>query len=306
MSADGSILVTGANGFLGRALVSHLVAKSRAPLLGVRKQESHLGQPLPTVALGPLEQKAALARELKGVETIVHCAGLAHVSSKDATSSVERFQAINCEGTLHLAREAQMAGARRFIFISTLGVNGEQSFGRRFSPDDQPAPVSHYANSKLNAEIGLRALAKKTGLEIVIIRPPLIIGPHAGGNVGTIAHMILMGVPLPFGCATRNRRTVASIETMCSLLEACIDHPAAANLTFLAGDGRERSTRQIIEMIGRYNGRKPILLPVPVSLLRSSLLIAGKSKLETQLFGDLEVDISSAVRILGWQPFASE
>lgn len=306
MSASGSILITGANGFLGRALVNYLVAKSRPPLLGVRRPETLSDQPSRTVALGSLEQKPALAGKLKGVETIVHCAGLAHVLGKDAASSVARFHAINCEGTLHLAREAQMAGVKRFIFISTIGVNGEQTFNQKFTPDDVPAPMSPYASSKLRAEIALRQFAKETGLEIVIIRPPLIIGPHSTGNVGTIAKMILMGVPLPFSCATRNRRTVASIETMCSLMEACIEHPAATNRTFLAGDDRERSTRQIIEMVGKYVGRKPVLLPVPITLLRMSLLSVGKSKLEAQLFGDLEVDISNAVRILGWQPFASE
>lgn len=297
MPADRTVLVTGATGFLGRAVVDHLIAEGRKVRAAVRKD----GGP-DAVAVGELSSDTDWSQALKGVDTVVHCAARAHVLKETAADPLAQFRAVNTAATLALARQAAQAGVRRFVFISSIGVNGAETHGTPFHHDDAPHPHSPYAVSKFEAEEGLRALAAETGLEVVVIRPPLIVGPEPKGNLATLNRIIAKGLPLPFGLATRNRRDLVSREVLCGLIEAVIDHPAAAGQVFLAADGEAVSTRVLLERMAAAQGRSITLLPVPTALLALPLKLAGKGAMASQLFGDLEVDIGHAKQTLGWTP----
>ena len=207
-----------------------------------------------------------------------------------------------CALPISLARQAEAASARRFVFISSIGVNGAATYGEPFRHDDPPHPHSPYAVSKHEAEQGLRAIAAETGLEVVVIRPPLIIGPDPKGNLAALQRLIDKGLPLPFGLATGNRRDLVSRDTLCDLIDVVIDHPAAAGETFLVSDGQPMSTRTLLQRMAAARNRSVTLLPVPPALLALPLKAIGKRAMASQLFGDLEVDIGHTRRTLNWAP----
>jgi nucleoside-diphosphate-sugar epimerase len=296
------ILVTGATGFLGRAVVDRLSARGRQVRAAVRRDPGGWPADVESVVVGDLTAATDWSAALKGVDAVVHCAARAHVLRETATDPLTEFRAVNTEATLALARQAATAGARRFVFISSIGVNGAETTGRPFRHDDPPRPHSPYAVSKHEAEQGLRALAAETGLDVVIIRPPLIVGPDPKGNLGTLERVISKGLPLPFGLVTRNRRDLVSRDTLCDLIAVVIDHPAAARETFLVSDGEPVSTRTLLERMAAARGRSITLLPVPPALLALPLRLAGRGAMAAQLFGDLEVDIEHTRRTLGWTP----
>jgi len=301
MAAD-RILATGASGFLGRAVVDHLAARGRTVRAAVRHDTGRWPTGVEAVRTGDLSGATDWSRALESVDTVVHCAGRAHVLKETAADPLTEFRAVNTEATLALARQAAAAGVRRFVFISSIGVNGAATRGDPFRHDDPPHPHSPYAVSKHEAELGLRALAAETGLEVVIIRPPLIIGPDPKGNLATLQRLIDRGLPLPFGLATGNRRDLVSRDTLCDLIDAVIDHPAAAGETFLVSDGEPISTRTLLERMATGRGRSVTLLPVPPILLALLLKAIGKGAMASQLFGDLEVDIGHTRRTLNWAP----
>jgi nucleoside-diphosphate-sugar epimerase len=237
---------------------------------------------------------------------VVHCAALTR------SNDPAEFGRVNTEGTIALARQAAAAGVRRFVFISSLTVNGRSSKDRPFRPDDRPDPQTPYSVSKLDAECGLRALAE-TGLEVAIIRPPRIVWPEASGNLALLARLVRKGVPLPFDLVDHNRRDNVSPESILSLVRLCLDHPAAAGETFLVADGAPLSTRELLVRIGRLVGRRPRLLPVPRALLQlivamlPARLLGGMSRAEMwdELYGSLELDVSRTRELLGWRPTPS-
>jgi len=294
------ILVTGANGFFGAALVDYLEQQGREVLAGTRNGSSTGHEKF--LAYGKLPEIADISARLSSVKTIVHCAARVHVLKEGSVDPLSLFREVNRDGTLALAKQALNASVKRFVFISTIGVNGDATHGTAFSARDIPAPHSPYAVSKLEAETGLLELAANSALEVVIIRAPLILGRNPVGNLATIASLLSRGLPLPFGAATTNRRSLVSTNTLCSLVETCLDHPKATRNVFMAADANPMHTRAIIERVARETGQKARLFPVPTSLLSALLKITGKSKLESQLFGDLEVDISQTVSRLGWSP----
>lgn len=296
------IFVTGASGFLGRAVVAHLARSGRSVRAGVRRDAGGGPAGVETVVVPDLAVGADWAEALAGVGAVVHCAARVHVLKETAEDPLAAFRAVNVEGTLALARQAAAAGVRRFVFVSSIGVNGSETHGRGFRHDDAPAPHSPYAVSKWEAEQGLWALAAETGLEVVVIRPPLITGPQPKGNLATLERILAKGLPLPFGLADRNRRDLVSVETLADLIETVIDHPAAAGGTFLVSDGRPVSTRELLETMAAAQGRRLTLLPVPTGLLAAPLKLAGKGAMASQLFGDLEVDISHTREVLDWSP----
>lgn len=251
---------------------------------------------------GPIDGDTDWRPALHDVDAIVHTAARAHVLREETNEPLALFRRVNRDGTLRLAEQAAQAGVRRFVFISSIGVNGGETKGRPFRPEDPPAPHSPYAVAKLEAELGLREIAVRSGLEITIVRPPLVLGWGAKGNLGALARAIEKGLPLPLGGITRNRRDLVSLEVLVDLLIACIDHPAAAGETFLASDGISRSTRQIAERVGRDVGRAPRLVPIPARWLGALLRAAGKGGTAAQLLGDLQVDISRTRSLLGWAP----
>lgn len=302
MPGKRAVLVTGANGFLGRAVVDHLAGGGRTVHAAIRAGRSEGIPGARTFAVGDLAVDTDWSAALEGVDVVVHCAGRAHVLKEQAPDPLAVFRAVNCGAALSLARKAQAAGVRRLVFISSIGVNGAETHGRAFRHDDSPQPHSPYAISKFEAEQGLRTIEAETGLEVVIIRPPLILGPDPKGNLGTLNRLIDKGVPLPFGMATGNRRDLVSRDTLSRLIEVVIDHEAAAGQTFLISDGEPISTRTLLERMAAARARRLVLLPVPASLLALALKLVGRSAMASQLFGDLEVDIDHTRHTLGWAP----
>jgi nucleoside-diphosphate-sugar epimerase len=239
---------------------------------------------------------------LQGCQALVHCAARVHVMDDGATDPLAEYRRANVEGMLHLARQAAEAGVSRFVFLSSIKVNGEQTpVDRPFTADDMPAPANPYAVSKHEAEQGLLALAEKTGLEVVIIRPPLVYGPGVKANFASMMRWLDKGVPLPLG-AIHNRRSLVARANLVDLILTCLDHPAAANQVFLAGDGEDLSTTELLRKLGQALGRPARLLPVPEGLLEGAAGLLGKRAVAQRLCGSLGVDIGKARERLGWEP----
>ncbi len=297
-----SVLVTGANGFLGRAVVDHLAAQGLAVRAAIRTTDGTAGGGVQQIGIGDLTAETDWSTALEGVDLVVHCAARAHVLNERSADPLTLFRAVNCEATVALARAAAAAGVRRLVFVSSIGVNGAETRGRPFRSDDPPRPHSPYALSKWEAEQGLRVVEAETGLEIVVLRPPLIVGPDPKGNLRTLDRLIARGLPLPFGLATGNRRDLVSLQTLCGLIGTVIEHPAAAGRTFLVSDGAPISTRILLERMAQTRDRRLTLLPVPPALMVQALRLIGRGAMASQLFGDLEVDIAHTRDTLGWTP----
>ena len=292
-----SILVTGGTGFIGRALVTRLV-QDRAQ---VRSSVRHRPKSSIEVQAPSLGSDAEWRSALEGMATVIHTAARAHVLKEEAESPIQIFRELNSAGTLQLARQAAEVGVQRFLFISSIGVNGMQSI-KPFTESDTPHPIEPYAVSKLEAEQGLMALSKEAGMEVVIIRPPLVYGPSAPGNFGKLANAVRRGIPLPLGAVTQNRRTLVGLANLVDLIVTCTYHPGAANQVFLAGDDEDLSTADLLHRMAKAFGVSPRLLPVPVPVLKAMALAAGKSGMVERLCGSLQVDITKAREVLGWKP----
>jgi nucleoside-diphosphate-sugar epimerase len=209
---------------------------------------------------------------------------------------------VNVETTLQLASQAAACGVKRFIFISSIKVNGEQTEpGRPFRPDDTPAPQDPYGISKMEAEAGLREVAQETGMEVVIIRPPLVYGPGVKANFASMVKWLQRGVPLPLG-AIHNCRSLVALDNLVDLIITCIHHPAAANQTFLVSDGEDVSTTELLRRMGAALGRPARLLPVPQQMLEWGAALAGKRDMAQRLFSSLQVDMDKTRQLLGWAP----
>lgn len=295
------VLVTGASGFVGRAVVAHFLAQgwavrasSRSPVLDwpVGVEASHIGDTLDAQAW-----RAGVA----GVDSVVHCAARVHVLREQAADPLGDFRQANVQATQALAQAALNAGVRRFVFVSSVGVNGAQTGERPFRADDPPAPHSPYAQSKLEAERALRALTQGQALQAVVVRPPLVYGPGAPGNFARMLAALRRGLPLPLG-AIDNRRSLVAIDNLTSLLHACATHPQAVGNTFMVSDGEDLSTTQLLQRLGQALGRPARLIPVPATLLRAAAAMLGRSDLARQLTGSLQVDISATRQLLGWSP----
>lgn len=289
-------LVSGANGFIGSALVAHLCGKG-IPVTGVVRRAAGGNDLVQADAVGP---DMDWSETLRGHEVLVHTAGRAHVLYNQGANSLAEFRLVNVEGTLALARQAADAGVRRFVFVSSIGVNGNVNT-RPFTAADPPNPVEPYAQSKWEAEQGLMQLATETDMDFVIIRPPLVYGPGAPGNFGSLVRWIEKGIPLPLG-AIDNKRSLAGIDNLVDLIIRCIDHPAAANHVFLAGDGEDLSTTDLLRGVGKAMGRPARLIPVPVGLLQFGATLLGKKAMVQRLLGSLQVDISKTRELLDWKP----
>jgi nucleoside-diphosphate-sugar epimerase len=220
-----------------------------------------------------------------------------------ADDPLSEFRRTNVDATLHLARQAAQAGVKRFVFVSSIKVNGEETVaGYRFHDKDTPQPKDPYAISKLEAEQGLREVATATSMEIVIIRPPLVYGPGVKANFANLMKWICRGVPLPFGAVTENRRSLIAVENLANLIMCCTEHPRAANQLFLASDGEDLSTAELIRRIGIALGRPARLLSIPVPALNVVASLAGKKELAHRLLSSLQVDSDRARDILNWRP----
>ena len=298
------ILVTGATGFVGRAMVERL-ARAQRPVTAARRQGSGSlwSGPGRAVPVGELSPTTDWSMALCGVSAVVHCAARVHVMRESASDPLAAFRQVNVEGTLQLARQAAAAGVRRFVFVSSVKVNGEATMpGHPFRADDPSAAEDAYGISKREAEAGLLQLAASTGLEVVIVRPPLVYGPGVKANFASLARAVAKGVPLPLGAVTGNRRSLVFLDNLVDLLLTCVDHPAAVNQVFLASDGEDLSTADLIRRLAAASGRRARLWPVPLFCLRWGSTLLGRREVLQRLLGSLQVDIGKARELLGWIP----
>lgn len=306
MSNQARVLITGANGFLGTALAQHLAGRF-ALVLAVRSEASVLPDQGTVVAVGDINAATDWSQALAGVDTVVHCAARAHVMNEGSSDPLEEYRKVNVEGTRALVQQAAQAGVKRFVFVSSIKVNGESTTGRQpYGAELQPAPEDAYGQSKHEAEQVLLRECAAAGMELVIIRPPLLYGPGVKANFRSLCQLAAKPLPLPFG-AIRNRRSMLYVGNLCNFIEACMTHEAAANQTFVIADGEDVSLRQLLVLMRRAMGRRPGLLPVSAGLFRLAGRLTGKQAVVDRVVGDLQVDISKARELLGWQaPFSVE
>ena len=294
-----NVLLTGATGFIGGRLAELLEELPRIDLKCAVRREgaAAVGD---EIVVPELDSHANWFEALAGRGVVIHAAARAHIMKDELRDPLEEYRRVNVRGTLELARQAAEAGVCRFLFISSIGVNGNLN-NWPFSEDDEPNPAEPYAQSKWEAEQGLWDISKSTGMEVVIIRPPLVYGPNAPGNFGSLVRWVDKGLPLPLG-AIHNKRSLVALDNLVDLIITCIDHPAAANQVFLAGDGEDLSTTELLQGVAKAMGKPSRLVPVPAGLLMFGATVLGKKAMAQRLLGSLQVDISKARNLLGWQP----
>ncbi len=295
------IFLTGANGFVGSRLFSQLQHVPTFQVAGLCRRLSHGGEGSGLHAVGDLQQ-SDLTVLLSGADVLIHAAARAHIMKDEIADPLAEYRRVNVDGTLSLARQAVAAGVKRFVFISSIKVNGETTAKEKaFRADDKPAPEDAYGLSKLEAEQGLTQLAASNGMEVVIIRPPLVYGPSVKGNFASITKLVEKGLPLPLG-AIQNKRSFIGIDNLVDLIIRCIDHPAAANQVFLAGDGEDLSTTELLRGVGEAMGKPARLIPIPAGMLQFGATLLGKKAIAQRLLGSLQVDITKTCELLDWKP----
>ena len=283
-----TILLSGASGFVGTALLRRL-------------QREGLGAVALPRVFG-FSHDSYFASALVDVHTVVHLAARVHVMRDPDADPFAAFRAVNVGGTLSFARQAAAAAVKRFVFLSSVKVNGESTqIGRMFSEVDLPNPQDAYGQSKYEAEVGLQQVAEDTGMEVVIIRPPLVYGPGVKANFAALMKVVQRGWPLPLG-AVHNQRSLVALDNLVDFIVTCTTHPQAANHTFMVSDGHDLSTTELVQGLARAAGVPGRLLPVPVWALKATAALLGKSDAMQRLCGNLQVDISKARRLLGWVP----
>jgi UDP-glucose 4-epimerase len=289
------ILITGATGFVGRAVLQQ---RSNAVVLGRSRPLGFDGYYIKQ----DIFSLSAYRGCFEGISAIVHCAARVHVMNDCSEDPLASFREVNTAGTLNLARQAAEAGVKRFIFISSIKVNGEStSLDSKFTSNDEVTPEDPYGISKAEAEEGLLEIATETGMEVVIVRPPLVYGPGVKGNFLNLLKLSKLPIPLPFGLVN-NERSMVYVDNLVDLIITCIDHPNAANRVFLASDGDDLSLARLLTLIRQSMNKSPLLLPIPSFLFNLLGRLSGKSELVDRLIGNLQVDSGDAKKLLGWQP----
>lgn len=295
-------LVTGANGLVGSALCGRLLRDGTAVKGAVRSLGS-LPDGVEAIAIGSLSSETDWTVALRSVDQVVHLAARVHVMNDKSMDPLAEFRQVNVEGTANLARQAAAAGVRRFVYLSSIKVNGELTQeGRPFTADDAPAPEDPYGVSKHEAERTLRQIAADTGMEVVIVRPPLVYGPGVKANFESMMRWLVRGVPLPLAAVTQNRRSLVAIDNLVDLIVTCLNHPAAANQTFLVSDGEDLSTAGLLRRMGAALGHPARLFYVPPSMLKLGSQVANKPGIYQRLCGSLQLDITKTQQLLGWIP----
>ena len=293
-----TVLVTGASGFVGRGLLPRLArdgdVRAAVRLAGAGETSSTAV----TVVVGDLIARPDVGAALSGVDAVVHLAARVHVMRDQAADPLAAFRAMNVDAAVHLARAAARAGVRRFVLLSSVKVLGESG---TFREDDAAAPSDPYGVSKLEAERALIGIGAETGMEVVIVRAPLVYGPGVAANMAALMRVVDRGVPLPFALV-KNRRSLVARANLVDLLAVVVRHPAAANGTFHVSDGEDLSTPELIRRVARALDRPARLLPVPVALLALGARITGRGAVAQRLLGSLVLDISRARTVLGWTP----
>ena len=301
------VLVTGANGFIGSRLCRLLMERDYTVRAALRNSRPHddLVEQEQAVAIGDIGSGTQWNAALHDVDCMVHLAARVHVMDETAVDPLSEFRVVNVDGTINLARQAAAAGVKRFIYLSSIKVNGEATQRRRpFTVDDQPAPADPYAISKAEAEQALLKLAIETDVDVVIIRPPLVYGPGVKANFLGMMRWLNRGIPLPFG-SIYNKRSFVALDNLVDLIITCIEHPSATNQIFLAGDGEDLSTTDLLLRMGRALGHPARLIPVPEKILKVAAVLMGKRALAQRLCGSLQVDISKTRDRLDWEPIVT-
>lgn len=294
-----NILLTGSSGFLGSRLCTrlnnHLIKKLTRDLLLSEKSICNFY----CEDLSTFYNKLAFS----DVDALIHCAARVHIMDDASNNPLDDYREVNTKGTLNLARQAVDAGVKRFIFISSIKVNGESTqLGKPFKFDDQRSPEDFYGQSKSEAEEQLLQLAEETGLEVVIIRPTLVYGPGVKANFASLLNLVSKGLPLPFGCIKDNRRSLVSVDNLVDLIVTCIDHPKAVNQVFLVSDDNDVSTSEMVQQMAKALGKSQWQLPIPTACYRLVGKVLGKEDVINRLLGSLQVDITHTKDTLGWKP----
>ena len=298
------VLVTGANGFIGRHLICNLLKKDNYCIRAVLRESSltRFDYPVEKVGISNLAETINWQAALSNCHVVIHAAARVHVLHDSVKDPLQEYRKINVQGTLNLAEQAAQAGVKRFIFLSTIKVNGEESLpGIPFTPEISSIPVDPYAISKYEAEQALMALSKKTGMEVVIIRPTLVYGAGVKGNFQQMMRWLKKGIPLPLG-NINNKRSFVSVNNLVDLIITCIEHPNAANQVFLVSDGEDLSTSELLKKLSFALDTPLRLIPIPAWLLVSIGTLLGRKKIVQRLCGSLQVDISKTCELLEWQP----
>lgn len=297
------ILVTGADGFIGSALCRKLLLEGKLVKGAVRSQKklSILSNKVVAVQTGEIGKDTPWGTVLNNVDTVVHLAGIAHRTNKLTKNELSQYDRVNVIGTERLVKACVQIGVRRFIFISSIGVNGEFTGKKSFTEDDIPCPAGAYAVSKWKTEQVLHETAKNTNMEIVILRAPLVYGPNAPGNFKRLMYLIKIGVPLPLGNIS-SLRSFIYLGNLADIINTCITHPLAAGETFLVSDGQDVTTSNLIKMLACAMGKRVILFSVHLGILKTLCKIAGKAEELEKLTESLLVDSSKIRNLLGWKP----
>lgn len=294
------VLVTGANGFIGGALLSRLRLDVGTAVRAAARRP--MGDSPDSVSVGDLTSGTDWTAAIRDVNIVVHTAARVHQMNASSRGALDDFRRVNVDGTLNLARQAAAAGVRRLVFVSSIKVLGEATLpGHPYTAHNDPAPIDPYAISKLEAEEGLTRLARETGLQVVIVRPPLVYGPGVKANFASMMRWVHRRVPLPLG-AIQNQRSLVGLDNLVDLLAVCVHHPDAANRKLLVSDGEDLSTTELLRRIGSALGTPALLVPVPIRALRAVARLAGKLDHVTRLCSSLQVDIAETRRVLGWAP----
>ena len=292
-----SVFLTGASGFIGSRLSTVMLGDFYLRQAFRTPPEI---KPSSDYVLCDFNDDISLSLALKDIDVVIHCAGRAHILDDSSEDPITTFRKINVDMTLRLARAAIKSGVKRFIFLSSIGVNGSSNT-RAFTEKDRPDPIQDYAISKLEAEQGLQELSSETDLEVVIIRPPLVYGPNAPGNFSKLMYWMNKSIPLPLG-AIHNKKSFVSLDNLVDLIITCVKHPAAANQVFLVADGVDLSTTEFLNQVAFALGKKSNLISINQKVLEFLLKVIGKKNLAQQLCGSLQVDISKAKELLNWIP----
>jgi nucleoside-diphosphate-sugar epimerase len=297
------VLVTGASGFIGSHLVTRIAAEGFQPLAVLRRESSKISPDMPVIRVSDLSLTTDWSQAMDNVLVVIHAAARVHVMDDTSSDPLNEFRKVNVGGTLNLARQAAAAGVRRFIFISSIKVNGEStSNGAPFTAFDQRLPEDLYGMSKSEAEEQLLALGIETGMEIVIIRPPLVYGEGVKANFASLMKLVGKGFPLPFRAINRNKRSLVSLYNLVDLVKVCIDHPKAANQVFLVSDDDDMSTARMVELMAKVQWKANLSLPVPVWCFKLVSKLLKKEAVVDRLVGSLQLDIEHTKHTLDWVP----
>ena len=292
-----NILITGSNGFLGQYLCQHLAEQSYRILAQTRKPQKFTHSAVTNINFDLNDDLDNI--DLSQVDVIAHCAGRAHVMNETATSPLDAYRQTNVQGTLNLAKKAVQSGVKRFIYLSSIKVNGEQTTNEPFKSSDLVNTDDPYGLSKYEAEQELLKLSKETGLEVVIIRPVLIYGPNVKANFKSMVGLANKKIPLPIGCLD-NKRSMVSLYNLVDLIHVCMTHPNANREVFLASDQDDISVKQLFEKLAYHQNNNLIILPVPKSLIAFLASVVGKKAMASRLCSELIVDTSKNTQLLGW------